>query len=101
MNLQKAEQAVKNAQNQLDEAMRQLEAAKDDGWSRGLPKSGYPVVLKGDHPAYDYQYAVACGEKLVMLHGSMMLATYTGEATEILKRYSWRYAEKGEVNISW
>ena len=42
MNLQKAEQAVKNAQNQLDEAMRQLEAAKP--W-RPMNGDGVIVVL--------------------------------------------------------
>ena len=95
--VQKAEQAVKNAQNQLDEAVRQLEAAKT--WNFSEPDSpawvfcplweGVPILFMGDNQIYFPTFVTgprgACARHSV----------------SVLRSSGWRYAEKGEVNISW
>ena len=93
-NIEQAEQAVKNAQNELDEAMRQLEAAKDDGWKHTAPprctwlianrETGWcPVVSLYGSVAFFYKDRIA----------------YSDEA--YLSRTGWRFAKKGEVDIKW
>ena len=96
MNLQKAEQAVKNAQNQLDEAMRQLEAAKDP-WRHDRPDHCKWLIIKdggretigivtgpeSSRASYFCEFGP--------LHGSLAVVMDGG----------WRYANRGEVNISW
>ena len=94
MNLQKAEQAVKNAQNQLDEAMRQLEAAKDP-WNHHEPVGCSWLIANtgGGVPA------VSVYGKVAFFHRGGREVSHHNE--KYLASIGWRYAEKGEVSISW
>ena len=98
MNLQKAEQAVKNAQNQLDEAMRQLEAAKDP-WRHDEPdKNRWIFINEGCLPGC---LALVTGERLAYPFSYIGRNGPGGDGIHVAKKVGWRYAEKGEVNISW
>ena len=97
MNLQKAEQAVKNAQNQLDEAMRQLEAAKDP-WEKGRPRSG--SILLATRRTDGVEYAVIVLGDRAMWFGRRE-ASASDSVDYLVSAYNWRYANRGEVNISW
>ena len=96
MNVEKAEQAVKNAQNQLDEALRQLNAAKT--WRHGVPEphkwlavNFHGKIIFGIYP---------CSADGVIYADD----TFGGpgwDRLETLMRHGWRYAEPGEVDIKW
>ena len=93
MNLQKAEQAVKNAQNQLDEAMRQLEAAKKP--------IGQRWIIDGRGRTCFVQEIPGAGAYVFYVNGAFGPSGIGYDGTYILDGGNWRYAEKGEVNISW
>ena len=100
MNLQKAEQAVKNAQNQLDEAMRQLEAAKDP-WRHDKPRWGEWIIVNTPDAPVPAFLTGSSRSDFVSYPKSPCCESPGYDYLDYVQRRGWRYAEKGEVNISW
>ena len=92
--VQKAEQAVKNAQNQLDEAMRQLGAAKDP-WRHDEPEDGWFVFMRGD----SFVRFIAGGRMYYLWKGGNNGRPIPSNPVSVAAQQGWRYAEDGEVKI--